>query len=506
MFKTTKPNEQRERQFHKFEWSLFAKECLLNIYALVIGSEAVLNPEINKEWNGNSAKMLLDKTLYQKASETIKRLFQNKRITSLDTRINKEYQRLKNCYKNFSEFAIDTSTTGVKELVLNATDQLIKDGINLNMINPQLLELLRTRCFRIVITTDISPLLELAMEDVWGKDGFDVVILEEAPATFNQVYEEFNVVRPTLCYAFGKVDSNTARFVLTENDAVEKYSRLFETKSHNGFLEYLLNYNILSIGPKYDDWLFRFFWFLIRGVIHSNLGVKEQSTDGLQIAVEVGKNSRLRKGESDNLIDYLKQEKVEVFNGNEAGNKFMKKAVEQIIKANMLLRLPRIDNGVFISYSHNDRYIALPLFEKLRSEGIPVWIDDEELDHGDDFKSRIADAINGCKFFMPILSTTTKEHISSKKMKNQWYYQNEWTLIQERYEKEEEQLKEVRKIDPNNHPKHSFKVLPFIVGDYHYNTPYHQSTPDCFREASISDAFRLTTDAVENLISSIKQR
>lgn len=506
MSKTTKPNKQRVRHTSNFTWNQFAKDCLLNIYTLVVGSEAILNRNVYPETDGNSMKMLLNKTLYYKASETILEEFPNDDISIHNDDIYDEYQRLKKRNSSFSQF--DRKEKNIKELVWKATNQMINDGIDIGAINPALLELLKTRCFRIVITTDVSPFLELAMDSVWGENGYDIIKLENAQESFKQVFDEFDVVKPTLCYAFGKVDSDVSKFVLTENDAIEKISRLFESKKNNSFLSYLRNYSILSVGPKFDDWLFRFFWFLLRGKIHSKLNETEQTEDGLQIAVEINKEIYdAQTNGDDSLTEYLKQEKVKVFTRTDA-KEFLNNAVIHIKEASHAFRslCPIKDDGVFISYSHKDKYIAFPLYKKLQSEGIPVWIDDEELDDGDEFKPRIADAINSCRFFLPILSTTTIGHISSGILKEQWYYQNEWCLIDKRYRNEERQNAEIKKLDETSQPKHKFKTIPFIVGDYKFSENYHQSTPDCFREASISNTFELAKDKVEHLIEIIKQQ
>ena len=60
MQETTKPNEQRKRLDANFTWEQFAKDCVLNEYALVVGPEAILNRDINPEAEGNSKKMLFD--------------------------------------------------------------------------------------------------------------------------------------------------------------------------------------------------------------------------------------------------------------------------------------------------------------------------------------------------------------------------------------------------------------------------------------------------------------
>ena len=43
-----------------FTWEQFAKDCVLNEYALVVGPEAILNRDVNPEAEGNSKKLLFD--------------------------------------------------------------------------------------------------------------------------------------------------------------------------------------------------------------------------------------------------------------------------------------------------------------------------------------------------------------------------------------------------------------------------------------------------------------
>ena len=183
----------------------------------------------------------------------------------------------------------------------------------------------------------------------------------------------------------------------------------------------------------------------------------------------------------------------------------MGQTVKKIKETLPSLRQPRRDQGVFISYSHKDRYIALPLFERLCSAGIPVWIDDQELDDGDEFKERITNAINTCRVFLPILSNNIREQITSGTMKEQWYYENEWILINTRYNDEKKQLEEIRKLrhDESSQPRLSFKTIPFVVGDYNYTKEYHKELPDCIKNASINDTFILAKDRIEHLIETI---
>ena len=240
MSATTKPNEQRIYCDSGFTWEQFAEDCLLNKYALIIGSEAILNRDIFPEVEGDSLKLLFEKTLYHIAEINIEDQFSGDDRSISDDLIKieefkrqkdvytkDEFQRLKRRYANFSQ--LDRKVKDVKNLAWEVSNKhqyyLSKNNININddiIINPSLLALLRTKCFRIIITTDVNPFLEHAMKSVWGENGYDTVKLENSQETFKKDYYEFEVARPILCYAFGKVNPQGQKYVLSENDAIEK--------------------------------------------------------------------------------------------------------------------------------------------------------------------------------------------------------------------------------------------------------------------------------------------
>lgn len=464
----TKPNEQRIRRDGDFTWEQFANDCVLNKYALIVGSDAVLNRDVNPEAGGNSQKLLFDLALNQ--------LAQDSKATDKDS----EYLRLKSLYHDFAELFRESpfDKVKVKEAVLNAVrDNDFRPYFD-DEIEPSLMQLLQTRCFRVVLTTTIDPYLEIAMEKVWGKGGFDVVQIENAQQQFKQVtFDEFGVTRPTLCYVFNKVNENKTlsenRFVLSENDAMEKISSWFETHKSNNFLKYVRNFRLVSIGCQFDDWMFRFFWFLLRGKVATE-------ADG-QVAVEIKDDGKLKA--------YLEHEKVKVFAN---ARSFMHEAINYIKVATEVSRLPRKENGVFISYAHEDRYLALPLFNRLHSAGVNVWLDEQKLEVGAEYEQRIHQAINSCKVFMPILSSQVKDDLVSQKIKDRWYLQ-EWQWAQQRFDNES---------SINGEGLVTFKVIPILVGDYSFSDTYHQQLPTCIVGATM---FETAKDNIDHLISIINR-
>ena len=461
----TKPNKPGIQRNGDFTWEQFARDCVLNKYVLVVGSDAVLARDVNPEAGGDSMKLLFDLTLRFKAS-----------LDARDGREEEEYRYLKSRVRSFTELVREYNYHSAREWVLETTRTNDFLPCFDDEVEPSLMRLLRTRCFRIVLTTTIDPYLEIAMEKVWGKDGFDVIQLENAQQSFKQaMFDEFNVTRPILCYVFGKVNAEKTlsenRFVLSENDAMEKISSWFETHRTNGFLRYVRSFRLLSVGCKFDDWMFRFFWFLLRGRVGAE-------ADG-QVAVEIKDDDRLKS--------YLENEKVKVF-ANARG--FMDEAADRIGQAAETDRLPRSENGVFISYAHEDRYIALPLFNRLHAAGINVWLDEEKLEGGSEYERRIRNAINHCRVFIPVLSSQVRSDVISGVIGGRWY-NREWQWAQERYDAE-------AALNPDGQA--AFRVIPMVVGDYRYGETYHRQLPPCILQAT---AFEPARDSVDSLVRQI---
>ena len=56
-------------------------------------------------------------------------------------------------------------------------------------------------------------------------------------------------------------------------------------------------------------------------------------------------------------------------------------------------------NQVFLSYSHNDRQAAVALRAALEGAGLPVFHDEQAIRTGDQWMTRLQDALQGCSAF-----------------------------------------------------------------------------------------------------------
>jgi TolB-like protein/Tfp pilus assembly protein PilF len=80
--------------------------------------------------------------------------------------------------------------------------------------------------------------------------------------------------------------------------------------------------------------------------------------------------------------------------------------------------------AVFISYAREDTAAAQRLAEALRSHGVEVWFDENELRGGDQWDAKIRKQIDACTLFVPVISRHTQE-------RSKGYFRLEWKLAVE---------------------------------------------------------------------------
>jgi len=81
--------------------------------------------------------------------------------------------------------------------------------------------------------------------------------------------------------------------------------------------------------------------------------------------------------------------------------------------------------AVFLSYASEDASAAQRIAEALRSAGIEVWFDREELRGGDAWDRRIREQIHDCRLFIPVVSASTEARVEG-------YFRREWKLAVDR--------------------------------------------------------------------------
>lgn len=81
--------------------------------------------------------------------------------------------------------------------------------------------------------------------------------------------------------------------------------------------------------------------------------------------------------------------------------------------------------AVFLSYASQDAEAAKRICEALRTAGVEVWFDQNELRGGDAWDSKIRTQIKTCTLFVPLVSRRTEE-------RTEGYFRREWKLAVDR--------------------------------------------------------------------------
>ncbi len=291
-------------------------------------------------------------------------------------------------------------------------------------VSPELISLLSTKCFKVVLTTTFDQYIETVMRKIWGDELRIMNIYGESNLNIFSSTSEFNRIPPTLVYVFGKAGTKTD-FVLTENDAIKVIHRWLSLK-YDDPLYSLINYiqdkkqrrKVLAIGCRFEDWYFRFFWYSI----HQNIN----DLDG-DVAISLNTDN----SESDkNLAKYFKSIRVE----NQGNSRQFLSELNRLLNdpdRNVYRKyLPLLKTGgIFISYASEDFPIVCQIYTALANAGFSVWFDNKDLSAGSTYDTRIATAISECRIFMPILSRQTKTDIGNSI--SRYYKDVEWEAVKD---------------------------------------------------------------------------
>jgi hypothetical protein len=82
-------------------------------------------------------------------------------------------------------------------------------------------------------------------------------------------------------------------------------------------------------------------------------------------------------------------------------------------------------HAIFLSYAREDTDAARRIADALRSHGVEVWFDQNELRGGDTWDQKIRRQIKDCALFVPLISANTQG-------RKEGYFRLEWKLAVER--------------------------------------------------------------------------
>lgn len=338
-------------------------------------------------------------------------------------------------HKNFTDVSRGTPLDEIDPIYKLLSDQM---EYEIGDMSPELVQLLRTRLFRFVLTTCIDSYLETLMRDIWGKELCVVNISDnQSLKDFKNSLEQCRVnkySRPTLFYVFGKVTPGRPKprgYVETDVDAIKIVEKWMKEVDTNYIVPFLKGKRMLALGCKFDDWYFRFFWYILtRGFYDAD---REGSKD-IDGSLLTSDNLAVMFNENDpsdmQLRDYLQQRGVCMHDDvwpfmQHIHTLLTSTAVDSPFREFILEK--RRQGGIFISYKSCDVTFAAELFCKLaREKGLNVWFDNISLHGGDEYKIAIKEVIKKARVFIPILSSSVAEELKVNGENITTFYSDEW--------------------------------------------------------------------------------
>lgn len=370
-FKPNEKTQDRIIQSHciSFRKEQFVEDVFNDSYILVVGSGVILDE--NKYPPGDVNQYLL---------ESINRI-------------------LKRDFKDFNELS-DASGSGY-DVIRNLLNSEQDFSFDLNDMSPELRALMGTRLFPIVLTTTFDGYLEALMRSIWGNSLRVVNIddkktLDELRNTLVGYRGENQFKEPTLFYIFGKaVKDESKKFVKTDDEAIQIIEKWITMPKEDPILSLIKGKKLLALGCKYEDWYFRFFWYILKRDLN-------QFREG-QVAFLLDENDKSDRS----LKRYLNHSGI--YHEPNA-RRFMAEVVTMLSSqsSDNIFRKIVLDNrrkgGIFLSYCSDDVQITGQVFIMLHKAGYNVWFDNARLFGGDSYDAVIQEAIGSANVFIPILS------------------------------------------------------------------------------------------------------
>ena len=396
-----------------FDERAFVDGVFNDEYILVVGSGVVLDKQQFPHSGGDINQYIIDEINQDRRQE---------QVGFVD-------------YRSFTDIFRGTPLDEIDPIYNLLTDDY---DYALSDISPELTKLLRTKLFRFVLTTTIDGYLEALMRDIWGEELRIVNISDNySLKDFQDALEKSRVNKysqPTLFYVFGKVVAGRPKprgFVETDVDAIKVIEKWLMDVDTKYIVPFLKEKRLLALGCKFDNWYFRFFWYILTRGFDDTDREGSKDIDGNLLTTDNLATMFDPESPSDNqLRDYLMRRGVcmhdDVWAFMTHIHTLLTSTDEESPFRQMVLDKRR-QGGIFISYKSCDVLAASELFCKLtRENGLNVWFDNASLNVGDDYSQVIQEVIWKAQIFIPILSPSIAQELEDQGENINTFYSDEW--------------------------------------------------------------------------------
>ncbi len=286
-----------------------------------------------------------------------------------------------------------------------------------NNLNPTpsiyLQKLLKIKEFKLILSTTFDNLIELALQEKYGKENVKVIHYE-LKTKFNDLSESdlIDENKTILFHMFGKLGDIETSYVLSEDDLLKYMLNWINiSSSPKNLINYLQDKYLLVLGCNYPNWLFKFFLHAIKYNIEKNtMNVISKKSVVADFHMDDGLNF------------FLSRIKTRFHNNPEA---FIDELLERYEHGEDSRNEDKQINDIFISYAHEDEEVVSKVVNELKNNKIGVWFDknkDEQygLVTGDKFEKKIKRNIVNSKMFVPVLSKNIL--VDRRFFRKEWNY------------------------------------------------------------------------------------
>jgi len=200
-------------------------------------------------------------------------------------------------------------------------------------------------------------------------------------------------------------------FAVWEEDYMEFICGLIESRDTlENLFRVISNRSLLMLGAPSDDWIVRFFLRAARGKRLSDLKKKDYLADthgnlGAPMIFFFDKairTTRIVDGNTGDFINELASRWNDAYGTTNDADSFLHRQPSD---------MPR--GSVFISYSRDDLGTAVKVAQSLSAAGVPVWLDKQRLQAGENYERSLEHTIkDSASFFLSLISRATESDAS----------------------------------------------------------------------------------------------
>lgn len=254
-------------------------------------------------------------------------------------------------------------------------DNVLNKGI---CLKAEVLDFLNVCEPSLIITTNCFPILEKELNSSYNSYWYELERKSDKPLPDKCIYHLFGEANPDNSN-WGYNDKQLLRFLRSANSSKYNLNNLTTFIGNNNIRK-----TLLILGNDAPDWLFRFMLTPIYG------GDIYDDGRGFYISDE----NRVEVGGLEQFLREIKFDKdsqlVDV----------LKKATQKITSTQLT---SDIDYDFFVAHASEDKEVALRLVERLRENGLKVWVDFENYIDGH-YWQRIIEALRKSSYFMPLVT------------------------------------------------------------------------------------------------------